>query len=259
MQSQPQPVGPPPRASFLSLPFELRDPIYRLFLRSLHYVKPMLYDPRTPIYCLQNLDPRPLFVHPQIQHDIEALLVFHTRIQIPARLSHNHESTLSAPTQQWLQDTGIEFKRVRVWSDLPVPITLDVDVLADREPAVKYRWRWRRGKWRLYSWQKIIIEPAVPIMLEYLAQKLRKGVEARGGTGVGIGEINLLMEGMERFHRWVAVHLELRSFNSRLAAASYEGKLAALRWSAGEKRDEFRRRLEWWDSVEAEVSELNPA
>lgn len=255
-------VGPsPPATSFLSLPFELRLQIYRLILRSLPRVKPMRYSPTVPIYCLQNLDPRPLFVHPQIQYEIEALLAFHTRIQTPASLGYDEASTLSAPTQQWLHESSIELRRVRVWSELPVPIILDVDILAGAELAVHYSWRWRPCRWRLYSWGLAILRPALPVMLTYLADGVRKRVAARGGTGMGTGEIDFLMRGMGRFRSWFYVHRHFRSDNPRLSAECYEEKLAGLRFidvrRAGDKdKDDFRRRLKWWDEVEAEVRGL---
>lgn len=256
MQSHPPPpVGPPPPTSFLSLPFEIRHQIYGLILRSLPRVKPMRHSATVPIYCLQNLDPRHLFVHPQIQHDIEALLASHTWIQIPATLDH----PLSAPTRQWLRESGIEFKRVRVWSELPLPIILDVDVLADEDAGlvkVHYRCRWRPCRWRLYSWGLRIIEPALPVMLKYLIGGLREHVGARRGAGVGIGEVDFLMEGMGRFRSWIAVHHRLRSWDSRLPAESHDEATAGLRWVGDEDKEDFRRRLRWWDDVEAEVRDL---
>ncbi|KAL1851349.1 hypothetical protein Daus18300_012595 [Diaporthe australafricana] len=261
MQSHSPPVGPPPPAtSFLSLPYELRHQIYRLILRSLPRVKPMRgSSPPIHIYCLQNLDPQPLFVHPQVKHEIEALLASHTRIQIPALLDHNDRSTLSAPTQQWLQQSSIEFNCIRVWSELRVPITLDVNVFAgaDGLPAVHYRWRWRPCRWRLYSWGLAILGPALPVMIAYLSEGLRNHVAARSGADIGVGELDFLMESMGRFRSWFDVHHRLRSRDSRLSAESYEEKVADLPPYIGdEQRDDFRRRLEWWDGVEAEVRGL---
>lgn len=256
MQPLPPLGGSAPPASFLSLPFELRYQIYRLMLRSLPRVQPMLSSPTVPTYCLQNLDPRPFFVHPQIRHDIEAILASHTRIQIPPLLDRNGKSTLSASTQQWLQESKINFKRIRVWSGLPVPIILDMNILVDAEVAVHYKWRLKPGRRRLYTWGRWLLEPALPIILQYLAEGLRKRVGARGGKGVGIGEIDFLMGTMDRFREWFSVHRILRSDNSRLSARSYEKVLADRRYWGGENREDFRQRLEWWDDVEAEVKDL---
>ena len=90
-------------------------------------------------------------------------------------------------------------------------------------------------------------------MLEYLVERLRKRVDGRGGAGLGIAEIDFVMESMGRFRSWVAVHRRLRSQDSRLSAASYEGRLADLPVFGDEDKDEFRRHLQWWDAVEAEV------
>lgn len=256
MQSHAALVRGPSPTSFLSLPFELRDQIYRLTLRSLPRVRPMLYSRTIPIYCLQNLDPRPLFVHPQIQHKIEALLASHTRIQIPESLDIGDKSPLSASTQQWLQESSIEFKRVRVWSGLPVPIILDVNISVDGEVAVHHKWCLTGGRWRLYSWGRWILGQALPVMLEYLFEGLRKRVGARGGTGMGIGEMGFLMESMGRFRSWFAMHRQLHSQNSRLPAGSYEDRLAYLCYLGDEKREGFRQRLKWWDDIEAEVRDL---
>lgn len=229
----------------------------------------MLYSATVPIYCLQNLDPRPLFVHPQIQHDIQALLACSTRIQIPAILDRDGKSTLSAPTQAWLRDSGIEFRRVRVWSDLPVPIILDLDVdvhtgaAADAdagEPAaaavqVHYSWRFRPCLFRLYSWGRYILPLAVRVMLAHLAEGLRRRVSARGGIGVGTGEVEFLMGDMDRFRRWVDVHRLLRSGEARLPAEAYE-EVAVWRWVREDERECIRGLLRWWDNVEAEVREL---
>lgn len=246
----------PPPASFISLPFELRYQIYRLMLRSLPRVQPMLSSPTVPTYCLQNLDPRPLFVHPQIQHDIEAILASHTRIQIPPVLDNDGKSTLSASTQQWLQESNVEFKRIRVWSALPVPIILDMNILVDAEVAVHYKWRLKPGQWRLYTWGRWLLTPALPLIFQYLAEGLRKRVGARGGTGIGIGELDFLMETMDRFRKWFSVHRSLRSDNSRLPARSYEKALADRRYWGNDNKEDFRRRLDWWDHVEAEVKDL---
>lgn len=274
MQSPP-PVGPPlPPTSLLSLPYELREQIYRLILRSLPRVKPMRHTRTVPIYCLQNLDPRPLFVHPQVQHDIHALLSCHTRIQIPATLGHDGKSTLSGPTQAWLRESSTEFRRVRVWSDLPVPIILDLDVDvvpsadadadadADASPddpavvvQVHYSWRFRPCLFRLYSWGRCILPPAVQVMLAHLASGLQRSVSARGGTGVGAGEIEFLMGDMDRFRRWVDVHRLLRSGEARLPAEAYE-EVAVWRWVREDEREKIRGLLRWWDGVEAEVREL---
>lgn len=261
MQSHPPPVGPPPPAtSLLSLPYELREQIYHLILRSLPRVKPMLYSATVPIYCLQNLDPRPLFVHPQIQHDIQTLLACHTRIQIPAMLGHDDKSLLSGPTQAWLRESGIEFRRVRVWSDLPVPIILDLDVvLADDDEddltVLHFSWRFRPCLFRLYSWGRCILPPAVRVILAYLAEGVRRRVNARGGVGLGAGEIEFLMGDMDRFRRWVDVHRLLRSGEARLPAESYE-EVAVWRWVREDEREKIRGLLRWWDGVEAEVREL---
>lgn len=263
MQSHPPPPAgpapPPPPTSFLSLPYELRHQIYRLALRALPRVKPMrCRTAAVPIYCLQHLDPRPLLLaHPQVRHEVQALLASHrTRIQIPSR---DGESALSAPTREWLlRSGGIEFERVRVWSELPLPIILDVDVLVDDAGlvTVQHRWRWRPSRWRLYSWGRYMIRPAWPVMLEYLVEGLRKRLGARGGAGVGIGEVDFLMEGMGRFRSWIAMHQLLLSWNARLPAESYEEKIAGLRWKGDEDKEDFRRQMRWWDGVEAEVRDL---
>lgn len=261
MQSHLAPVGaPPPPTSLLSLPYELREQIYRLILRSLPRIKPMRHTRAVPIYCLQNLDPRPLFVDPQIQHDIHTLLACHTRIQIPAILGHDGESTLSGPTQAWLRESGIEFRRVRVWSDLPVPIILDVDIVladdgANDLPVVHYKWRFRPCLFRLYSWGRCILPPAMRVMLAHLASGLRRRVRARGGTGVGAGEIEFLMGDIDRFRRWVDVHRLLRSGEARLPAEAYE-EVAVWRWVREDEREKIRGLLRWWDGVEVEVGEL---
>lgn len=266
MQSHLAPVGPPPPpTSLISLPYELREQIYRLILHSLPRVKPMLHTRTVPIYCLQNLDPRPLFVHPQVQHDIHTVLACHTRIQIPAMLGHDDKSLLSGPTQTWLQESGIEFRRVRVWSDLPVPIILDLDVIfadADAEAAepaavvqVHYKWRFRPCLFRLYSWGRCILPSAVRVMLAHLASGLQRSVSARGGTGVGAGEIDFLMGDMDRFRRWVDVHRLLRSGEARLPAEAYE-EVAVWRWVREDERESIRGLLRWWDGVEADVREL---
>lgn len=261
MQSHAALVGAPPPTSFLSLPFELRDPIYRLMLPLLPRVKPKLSSPTIPIYCLQNLDPRPLFVHSQIQHEIEALLASHTRIQIPAGLHFTF--LLSNSTQQWLRESSIEFQRIRICSPLPVPVILDVNILVDGEVAVHYKWRWTRGRLRLYSWGQCILSPHLPVMFKYLAEGLRKRVGARRGTGIRIGEIDFLMESMERFRNWFHVHRRFSNSyfstfksSSRLSAGSYEEELAGLRYWGDESKEDFRRRLEWWDDVEADVRDL---
>lgn len=256
MQSPPPLDGPRPPTSFLSLPFELRDQIYRLALRSLPRIRPMLSSPTVPTYRLQGLDPRPLFVHPQLQHEIEALLASRTRIQIPPWFGVGGEPDLSDSTLQWLREGTIEFRRIRVWSGLPLPIILDVDVLAGAEVAVRYKWRLTGGRWRLYSWGRHILEPALPVMFDHLVEELRRRVGARGGTGVGIREIEFLMESMGRFRDWFGVHRRFRSRESRLSAGSYEGELDGLRYSADENKEDFRRCLEWWDGVEAEVRDL---
>lgn len=245
-----------PPTSFLSLPFELRDQIYRLALRSMPRVRPMLSSPTVPTYCLQGLGPRPLFVHPQIQHEIEALLASRARIQIPPWLGVGGEPDLSEWTLRWLREGTVEFRRVRVWSGLPLPIILDVDVLAGAEVEVRNKWRLTGGRWRLYSWGRRILEPALPVMFDYLSEGLRRRVGARGGTGVGITEIEFLMESMGRFRDWFGVHRRFRSRESRLPAGSYEGELDGLRYSGGENKEDFRRCLEWWDGVEAEVRDL---
>lgn len=255
MQSPPL-DGPRPPTSFLSLPFELRDQIYRLILRSMPRVRPMLSSPTVPTYCLQALDPRPLFVHPQIQHEIEALLASRTRIQIPPWLGAGGEPDLSDSTLQWLREGTIEFRRVRVWSGLPVPIILDVDVVAGAEVAVRYKWRLTGGRWRLYSWGRRLLEPALPVMFKYLAGGLWRRVGARGGSGVGAGEVEFLMDCMGRFRDWFGVHRRLSSRDSMLPAGSYEGELDGLRYSGGESKEGFRRCLEWWDGVEAQVRDL---
>lgn len=253
-------LDPQPPTSFLSLPLELRHQIYCLALRALPRVKPMRHSATVPIYCLQHLDPRPLLsAHPQVRHEVQALLASRqTRIQIPA---HGGESALSAPAREWLLGSGgIEFERVRVWSELPLPIILDLDVLVDDAGlvTVQHRCRWRPCRFRLYSWGLNLIEPAWPVMLEYLVEGLRKRLGARGGAGVGVGEVDFLMEAMGRFRGWIAVHRQLRSRsrNSRLPAESYEEEIAGLRWVGDEDKEDFRRRLKWWDGVEAEVSDL---
>lgn len=160
-----------------------------------------------------------------------------------------------------------------MWSDLPVPIILDldVDVLAvaadddgtdadDTAAAaavvqVHYSWRFRPCLFRLYSWGRCILPPAVQVILAYLAWGLRRRVSARGGSGIRDGEIDFLMEGMDRFRSWVAMHRRLRSCDVRLPAECYEED-ARWRWVREEERRGFRRLLRWWDDVEAEVRGL---
>lgn len=252
MQSH-QPLGGSlPPTSFLSLPFELREPIYRLILRSLPRIRPMLYNPIIPIYRLQHLDPRPLFVHPQIQHDIEALLVSHTRILIPLSWGWNNESPLGGPTETWLRETSIEFKRIRVWSS-GLPIILDLNTVTDTEVEVHYRWRYTPGGRRLNLQDYKITHPTLPIMFRYLAEGLRKRIDARGGTGIGIEEIEFWMKSMSRFFAWYQLHRRLDASNPRLSAVSYERKLDSLYNIENEDKEDLRRHLEWWDDIEAEV------
>lgn len=92
-------------------------------------------------------------------------------------------------------------------------------------------------------------------MLAHLAEGLRRRVSARGGTGVGAGEIDFLMGDMDRFRRWVDVHRLLRSGEARLPAESYE-EVAVWRWIREDEREKIRGLLRWWDGVEAEVRGL---
>jgi hypothetical protein len=254
------PVDAPPPTSFLSLPYELREPIYRLILRSLPRVRPVLSSPTIPMYSLENLDPQPFFVHPQIKHDIEQLLASHTRIELSGRFD-----VLGASTQQWLRESSIEFKRIRICSPFPVPIVLDMNVLVDGEVVVHYKWRWTAARRQLYSWGRSILAPRLPFISEYMAEGLRKRVGARGGKGVGIEEINFLMDSMYRFGNWFHVHRRFRNSyfssvwksSSRLPAASYEEELTGLQYRGVESKEDFRRALEWWDDVEAEVEDLD--
>lgn len=89
-----------------------------------------------------------------------------------------------------------------------------------------------------------------------MAEGLRKRVGARVGKGIGIGELDFLMETMDRFREWFSVHRDLRSDESRLPARSYEKALADFRPWEDTSREDFRRCLEWWDDVEAEVKDL---
>lgn len=137
-----------------------------------------------------------------------------------------------------------------------MPIILDMNILVDAEVAVHYKWRLKPGQWRLYTWGRWLLTPALPIIFQYLAEGLRKRVGARGGRGIGIGELGFLMETMDRFRKWFSVHRDLRSDESRLPARSYEKALAAFRYWKDDGREDFRRCLEWWDDVEAEVKGL---
>lgn len=255
MQSHHALAGSLPPTSFLSLPFELREQIYRLTLRSLPHVRPMLYSPTIPIYRLHHLDPRPLFVDPQIQHDIEALLVSHTRILIPLSLGHDNVSPLTAATEQWLRETSIEFKRIRVWS-AALPIILDVNIVTDAEVTVQYKWRYTHGGRRMNLQNYKITYPTLPVIFRYLVEGLRKRIGARGGTGIGIEELDFWMGSMKRFFEWYQLHRRLRASDPRLSAGSYESEFDNLYYRENETKEDLRRHLEWWDGIEAEVRGL---
>lgn len=60
---------------------------------------------------------------------------------------------------------------------------------------------------------------------------------------MGAGEIEFLMEGMDRFRRWVDVHRLLRSGEARLPAEAYE-EVAVWRWVREDEREKIRG-VEW--------------